>query len=202
MGSLYDVNVEGIGKVGGGRYKDVNVEGITTILDSIDAENIAAEGTLKVNGNITCTNISCEGMAVFNGSIDAKEHIEFEGVIKVCGNVQGKSIDVEGVLNMDGLLSADSISFEVSRSCNISEIGGSNVKIENNSFHKIGLFKRKVKVNCKVIEGDNIYLENVECDVVRGKNITIGPGCIIDKIEYSMNIDIDKSSTVMNSIRL
>ena len=173
MGSLYDVNVEGIGKVSGGRYKNVNVEGITTILDSIDA-----------------------------GNIDAKEHIEFEGVIKVCGNVQGKSIDVEGVLNIDGLLSADSISFEVARSCKISEIGGSNIKIENNSFHNIDLFKRKVKVNCKVIEGDNIYLENVECDVVRGKNITIGPGCIIDKIEYSMNIDIDKSSTVMNAIRL
>ena len=30
MGSLYDVNVEGIGKVSGGRYKNVNVEGSIT----------------------------------------------------------------------------------------------------------------------------------------------------------------------------
>ncbi|MBE6051649.1 MAG: polymer-forming cytoskeletal protein [Clostridium sp.] len=202
MESLYDVKVEGIGKVKGGIYKNINLEGISNILDNVEANDIHAEGTLKVNGSISCENISCEGMGKFKGNVEVRNHISFEGIMQVLGNIQAKTILVEGVMNSNGLINADAVSMEISRSCNLNEIGGSSIKISSNSFHKRFWINRKVKISCKIIEGDNIYLDNVNCDVVRGKNITIGKGCNIANIECSGNLDINKESKVINIVRV
>ncbi|TKH51903.1 cytoplasmic protein, partial [Bacillus cereus] len=34
------------------------------------------------------------------------------------------------------------------------------------------------------VEGDDIYLEHTIAEVVRGNNVTIGPGCEISVVEY------------------
>ncbi len=35
-----------------------------------------------------------------------------------------------------------------------------------------------------IVEGDDIYLEHTIAEVVRGNNVTIGPGCEISVVEY------------------
>ena len=56
-------------------------------------------------------------------------------------------------------------------------------------------FKRKF-LTTNLIEGDKITLENTKCKIVRGHDIVIGPGCEIDKVEYTGKLTIDKDSTV------
>ena len=47
-----------------------------------------------------------------------------------------------------------------------------------------------------IIEGDDIYLENTHAKVVRGNNITLGPGCEIAFVEYKNDFKQDKEATV------
>ena len=47
-----------------------------------------------------------------------------------------------------------------------------------------------------VIEGDQIVLEHTRAKVVRGKEITIGPGCVIERVEYSVTLHVDEGAQV------
>ena len=41
------------------------------------------------------------------------------------------------------------------------------------------------------IEGDDIELENVEAEIVRGKYVRIGHGCRIGTVEYGENLEAE-----------
>ena len=49
----------------------------------------------------------------------------------------------------------------------------------------------KNELSCNLIEGDNVYLENTIAKTVRGNNVTIGPGCKIELVEYKNNLKMD-----------
>lgn len=53
-----------------------------------------------------------------------------------------------------------------------------------------------------LIEADDIYIENVNADCVRGRNIVIGSNCHIKQVEYANEIEISKNSTVDNSAKI
>lgn len=46
------------------------------------------------------------------------------------------------------------------------------------------------------IEGDHIVLEHTRAKVVRGKEVTIGPGCAIERVEYSVSLHVDEGAQV------
>ena len=41
------------------------------------------------------------------------------------------------------------------------------------------------RLTAETIEGDVVWLENTTAKVVRGKNVTVGPGCVVDLVEYA-----------------
>jgi cytoskeletal protein CcmA (bactofilin family) len=108
-------------------------------------------------------------------------------------------------LLMLGLLNAEEIDIKL-RGCSfVDEIGGSNINVKRQSCYK-SIFERMFmtvsgaqhNLKCNVVEGEDIYLEYTEAKVVRGKNVVIGPGCDIEKIEYSNSITLDDKSKVCN----
>ena len=54
----------------------------------------------------------------------------------------------------------------------------------------------------KEIEGDNIYVDTAQVQVIRGEHVEIGPDCQIDKVEYSQFISIDKGSKVGEIVQI
>ena len=52
------------------------------------------------------------------------------------------------------------------------------------------------KLTVDIIEGDDIYLENTHAKVVRGNNITLGPGCEIELVEYKNDFKQDKEAEI------
>ncbi len=48
-----------------------------------------------------------------------------------------------------------------------------------------------------IVEGDDIYLEHTIAEVVRGNNVTIGPGCEISVVEYHTSFN----QRVMQSLK-
>jgi len=46
------------------------------------------------------------------------------------------------------------------------------------------------------IEGDRVYLESTQADVVRGREVSIGPSCRIRRVEYSQSLQVDPTAEV------
>lgn len=202
MDKLYDINLEGIGKINGGNYKDIKISGVGTILNDITCENATLEGVCKVNGNISCNDISIEGTFNSNGSIEANDNIIVNGYISCGENIQGREVIINGKLKVNGLLSGDQIKILFIGKNKVKEIGGEVITAlqEKKSFINGTIIPNKLISDS--IEGDIIVLQNTECDMVRGKNITIKSGCKIKKIEYTGEISIDEKSKVENVIKL
>ncbi|EJD68183.1 YhbF [Bacillus sp. 916] len=81
----------------------------------------------------------------------------------------------------------------------VKEIGGTSITVRR----KPGFLKRKAgTLSAELIEGDAIYLEYTEADIVRGKHVEIGPGCKIEKIEYQTSCKSHEKSTVQEHIQI
>jgi hypothetical protein len=55
---------------------------------------------------------------------------------------------------------------------------------------------RDARLETNLIEGDDIYLEYTEAAVVRGKKVTLGPGCEIGTLEYSESYQAHRDASV------
>ncbi|WP_294345256.1 cell shape determination protein CcmA [uncultured Clostridium sp.] len=161
-------------------------------------ENIKISGSAKIGGVVKAKNIKTSGALNINNDVNFEE-MKCSGSLYVNGNCEGSSINICGQSNISELLSADNIKIVLEGNSSIKEIGGANIKIQrnsNNGILKIFSFMKDKYLEAEVIEGDNIYLEYTNCKVVRGKNITIGPKCKIDKVEYGDNLEVDGNSVV------
>jgi len=60
----------------------------------------------------------------------------------------------------------------------------------------LGEFGEAGKLEAETIEGDEVYLENTKARIVRGKTVTIGPGCQVERVEYSLSLEVDERAHV------
>lgn len=193
-----DSVINGIGKINGGNYKNISINGIGSILNSVNSENITLVGTCKAFGNITCNDISVEGTFSCNSDIEFTNIANIEGLISIDGNFQGKEIILNGKVNVKGLMSADKMNICTCAKSTIKEIGGEDIIVTST---KGGIFN-KPYLYVDSIEGDNITLEKTICNIVRGHNITINKGCRIKKLEYTGTIFLNPKSKIDELIKL
>jgi cytoskeletal protein CcmA (bactofilin family) len=124
------------------------------------------------------------------------------------GNLNAEILNIEGGFTVDGMLNADTLKINLYWPSEVNEIGGSEIKITRNSkLSFLGIKNRiiaegKNKVTCNLIEGDNIYLENTIASIVRGNNVTIGPGCKIELVEYKNDLKMDDEVKVNTHMKI
>ena len=199
----------------------LKISGSCNCNENIKSEEIKVYGAFNNKGEVFCNNLfivngaasilkgNFKGLVKVRGELSVKEDSSFEnievyGELKTLGNFEGNAFYGYGRVDIEGLLSADKVEIIIHDNSEIKEIGGENISIKNNTSKKFfeRLFNQTKKgyVRCNIIEGDNIYLENTICDIIRGENIIIGKGCTIGTIEYSNNLTIDKESMVRNEV--
>lgn len=202
MEKIYDASIEGIGKIIGGNYKNVSIEGIGTIQGDIKAEKIEIEGIGTAKGNINCDSFNVSGVLKCLGNVEVIEKTKISGYVTIKGSCQCRELYSDGKLDIDELLSADKVTLIIEATNKIKEIGGEEIKVIGGSKSIFeGIFYSKILVS-DFIEGDNITLEKTECKVVRGHNVIINRDCNIDRVEYSGEISIDKRSKVNNIVKI
>lgn len=160
-------------------------------------EEVSIMGDAEIEGNLRGKNIKIMGEMKLSKNIYF-DTLKVLGKTEVNGNCEGNYFYNKGEVRIDGLLSADKIEIVPKRSSKIEEIGGSEIIIKKSGYIDI----LGGKVTSKLIEGDNIILENTICNVVRGHDINILSGCSIDKIEYTGKLTIDKNSKVGEQVCL
>jgi len=57
------------------------------------------------------------------------------------------------------------------------------------------------RLNVELIEGDDIFLEATDAQIVRGSRVKVGNGCRIDTVEYSESLEVSPRATVQNRIK-
>ncbi len=228
-GSYSRVSISGAGRVDGDLYAEhlgmsgagrvdgacevvrLSVSGTGKFERGVTADEMKVSGVAKIDGPVKVKELSCSGTFRAAGGISS-EYVKVSGQLRVGGDVEAEIFRASGGFDIQGLLTADRIEIHPSGRCHAKEIGGAHIDIRRYGSGKhaglIDSFLRALsnawggEVEAALIEGDEIYLEHTHADVVRGKQIQVGPGCKIGLIEYSASLDVHTDSEVAKRTKI
>lgn len=190
--------MEGFGRINGGEYDNINIEGISSCSDNIKAENIHIQGVFTCSGEINAITMYCEGVSDFKSNIRAKK-LTVEGV---CNVKEGTKIEAEelicnGVIRTNGEIYADVLKSDGCISAR--EVYGDEITIDtHDSVNRIKRFFNSIKSDIRLIEATKVDLRGVIVETINARDIIIGPYCTVKNVDCSGTLSIDSTSTVGN----
>lgn len=185
------------------KTKTAHISGASDIKGNLICEDyVEITGASDIKGDVTAKKIRISGGSDIKGNLHAEE-VEITGAVDIKEDCEAESFKASGAFDIGGLLNAGVIQVKIGGKCRVSEIGGEkiDVRLSENGFFAIkrivtDLLNIKDVLRAVVIEGDDIYLESTIAKVVRGNNVTIGPNCEIELIEYKNEIGVSENSRV------
>ena len=160
----------------------------------------SVSGSVQVNAQLTADEISTSG-CLQAGSVHCRS-FSGSGSCQLTGDLEAETVSLSGGVEIDGLLNAESVLLSPNRLVRIGAIGGGQIRIVSKDVSSFfGLFRSNpgcAKIGS--IEGDDVELELVEAEIVRGRNVRIGKGCKIARVEYSGTLTAEPG-TVGSSVQ-
>jgi cytoskeletal protein CcmA (bactofilin family) len=225
MENLTDLKIYGQGSSGGGKFRDVMIKGSGQIIGDLECKKCEVLGTGEIKGDLTAEEVMIKGQFKFGGQINTvdlkvygesdflgdifADEASFQGSLELKGDLNAEICKIEGGFVIDGLLNVELFELTMYWPSKVSEIGGTNITVKKDAkFSFLGLKNRitphsnKGFLEVDTVEGDEIYLENTHAKVVRGKNITLGPNCQIDKLEYQNSYQNHEKSRVKSAEKI
>jgi cytoskeletal protein CcmA (bactofilin family) len=177
--------VGGVGDIHGNvKAQNVRVGGSAAFNGDIEGGDVVFSGTSEVHGRITGNVVRIAGTSTVDGPVSA-QRIEMRGTAKLGADVQAESFDAQGVFSVGGLLNAGIVTIRLYGGCDAHDIGGETIDVRDGKAWPMLPFFGDRNLTADTIEGDTVYLEFTRAKVVRGANVTIGPNCEIDLVEYT-----------------
>ncbi|MFC5402995.1 hypothetical protein [Cohnella soli] len=180
----------------------MGITGELEVKGSLKAEELKMTGECEIAGKLEAGNVRGRGELKTGGSI-LSEHIKYTGNIQTLGDCESGTLDLDGAFTVAGLVSGESVKVNLYGPCTAKEVGGASVKIQRSRSSKlVNMFRPgHAELRVEQIEGDTLVLEHTKASVVRGHDVTIGPGCEIGLVEYKHTLTVHKSSVVKESIK-
>lgn len=183
---------------------ELHSSGAAKIAGSVRTGSARISGSLKCEGDVHCAEgFRCSGSTELDGNLQIGSG-SFSGICSVSGTLHGGELRVsgkltaqeveaerftaDGKLEISGLLNAENIEIGVSNVNEVGDIGGGTISVRYVP-HGFGFRERVLRT--KSIEGDTVSLECTQAEVVRGKNVRIGRGCKIGRVEYSGDLTVE-----------
>lgn len=200
------ISISGSGRIGGniecnGR---VSISGSGSIDGNIICQEFHNSGSVRSSGNITAKSLRVSGAFKSGGWINADE-IAIAGAVKAEGDITGEKVVVSGGINTDKLVSGDNveIKFDGNCACRIGELGGGTIRVyRRNRSQNLGIFGGFFRnsaggiAEIGSIEADDIGISDCNVKRIVGTKVVIGPGCSVDRVEYTESLQVDESSKV------
>lgn len=169
---------------------------------NIVAQETLVMGTMEVAGIARLKKMKILGTLDVGESLSGDE-ANIKGSISVGGDVEYETFESSGGFEVKGLLNADSIKIALRfGESSAEEIGGGKITIKRKKNSFLPFVGVEGSLAAKVIEGDDIYLENTKAEMVRGNKVKIGPGCEIGMVEYRNDFSEDAHSNIKMSKRI
>jgi cytoskeletal protein CcmA (bactofilin family) len=173
-----------------GRVKaqSIVVNGTATFNGEVQANDMQINGDATIRDGAGIGRLSVKGNLALGGSLAAHD-VDLRGIVRIGGDCQAESFTGEGSFSIAGLLNAGNVDVIVQAASTVREIGGERIVIRQpvggiQSLTGLFTLLAEKRLTTETIEGDVVWLENVTAKVVRGKQVTVGQGCVIDLIEY------------------
>ncbi|QHT62918.1 hypothetical protein GXP70_25140 [Paenibacillus lycopersici] len=203
-----NMKITGTGSTNGGSFENVRIMGEAEILGSLDSDSFRSMGTLNVTGTLEARHYRQVGETVIRGDLIGNQ-LDILGQLDITGAIRGRAVKLRGQLDVrggdceayrfesrggfaiHGRLSAGEVDIRTWGPCRAREIAGGRVVARQSKWGGLKqLFSGQgaMTLTAELIEGDYVYLENTTADIVRGTNVTIGPGCSIGRVEYSKQL--------------
>jgi cytoskeletal protein CcmA (bactofilin family) len=189
---MQDFKIDGVGKIGGGEYGRLTIDGLGACEGDLKAEALLVDGTFTSRGALTAGSFVCDGLAKFYGNMKV-DKIEVDGMLSVKGGtkVEATEIFCDGFISLDGEMSADRI--EADGSISAREIVGDRIRILSR-HHGFAIFSRRSRI--ELIEATEVEISGVIAREVNGKVVTIGPDCRIDLVDCSGSLYVSPRARV------
>ncbi|CRK85401.1 cytoplasmic protein [Neobacillus massiliamazoniensis] len=170
--------------------------GEAKIKGNVEAEETLIMGSMAIDGKAILKKMKVFGALEVGESLSGNE-ATIKGSISVKGDVEYETFESSGGFDIKGLLNADTIKIALRYGeSKAEEIGGGNITVKRKRNSFIPFVGEEGSLAAKVIEGDDVYLENTRAEVVRGNKVNIGPGCQIGLVEYTNDFSENANSTV------
>lgn len=180
----------------------VKVFGEAEVKGNMEAQDTLVMGTMMVGGNAHLNKIKIFGLLEVGERLTGDE-ANIKGSISVNGDVEYETFDSSGGFEIKGLLTAETIKVGLRYGqSSAEEIGGGKITVKKRSNSLLPFGKEVGSLIAKVIEGDDIYLENTKADIVRGNQVKIGPGCQIGVVEYRDDFTHDPKATIKTTTKI
>ncbi|EOP72524.1 cytoplasmic protein [Bacillus cereus VDM021] len=175
--------------------KSYIVYGDSEVQGGLHAEYVKVYGNTQVQNDCHINKIKIRGMFEVNGKLSGN-FVDIKGGLTVKEDIEVEEFLLTGGLESEGLLNAENINiilrYEGSK---VREIGGKKITVRKKARF-IPFTSHTGNLQTSIIEGDDIYLEHTIAEVVRGNNVTIGPGCEISVVEYHTSFNQKGKSVV------
>lgn len=199
------VSISGSGKIQGSLHADridcsgaakvlgdvvtgcLNVSGAGKIEGSAWATVVDISGATKVQGDLTGEDMKLSGGVKIEGNLHSKQ-LRMSGAVSMGAGVEAEEVYSDGVLNVAGLLNAETIELHCGHGSVAGDIGCAQLSVrKTRSSGVLRLFGRPTGYALEVnsIEADAVDLEYTKAEVVRARDVRIGEGCRVRRVEYT-----------------
>lgn len=215
---MRDCTIDGIGSLWGGKYGNVNVDGIGKVRGEIECDAFTVDGLLKGKGKLTVKELfSVDGIARMFRSVKAGQ-VKVDGILKLrrssltCENLNCDGITVctrdinSDYVTVDGLISTrgiygDSVEIKTDPDC-VKNNSGAKV-IKAGRIFSYMYFGRRVSAHrsvCDTIECTRLVADGLECKTVRANTVELTK-CKIKTLYCTGLCHIDASCEIENIVK-
>lgn len=183
---------------------ECRVSGSCHINGALTAENMHVSGSCNVQGDAEANHIAISGSMLVGGALHGGNG-RFSGGVNAGKDIEFESLNISGSVRCGGLLNADKLHIKLGGDSVARDIGGDEIKIEKAERDFIRrLFGSDIEYTLTVqsIEGTRVSLEYTRCATVRGKDVEIGEGCVIERVEYENSLSVAEGAQVGERVKV
>lgn len=226
-GNYGTVRIAGSGRVVGDlTAEEFKSAGAAKVEGNLKAQRFEVAGTFRCEGDLEVREGEAAGSFKVAGRVKAKElklagsvhakgisggYLRAGGVLSVEENVEVETFRLSGAFEVGGLLSADRVEVELEGRSRAREIGGEKILIRAGQrslggliSHALGLLfgqSSPRELTVETVEGDEVELEATQAKLVRGGKVKIGPGCRIERVEYTETLEVVPGAVVKEEVK-
>lgn len=196
---------------------ELRTSGSCSITGTVKGRNLRTSGSCRIGQDLRVFIVQTSGSLSVGGDVIG-EYIKTSGSFRA-EKVSAVDCEIYGSFKLKRVSCKGTFKAEMSAPCLVEEgIKAKDVDIRrafegrgegfrvvlfNITLIEVGRGVRRAgELKTKYIEAeDSVYIENTECDVVKGRIVTIGPKCTIRKrLEYVESYSIDPTSKVLGEV--
>jgi cytoskeletal protein CcmA (bactofilin family) len=196
---------------GDAEAEEMCFSGSGSIAGNAEAKVLSASGSLSIGEGVKGSSMKVAGSVKVGNRIELEDALRVHGSLRVLGDVEARNmVELYGRFDVNGKIVAETFEAELSRqeSHVRNGIEASNVSVKKKGVEGLVLFGipiigrivRDGKLyTTHIVAKERVYLENVCCDNVSGKDVTIGERCIIKgTVKYSDTVSVHPTAKLSN----